>query len=73
MKKMKSICLLPNIENKGRLFRGAGALVTGSAAFWLWPKSPLLSACLGAASAFLAFEAVRGWCALRACGVRTKF
>lgn len=72
MKKTK-ICLLPNIENKGRLFRGAGAFATGSAALWLWPKSPLFGASLGAASAFLAFEAVRGWCALRACGVRTKF
>ena len=25
------------------------------------------------AAGFLAFEATRGWCALRACGVKTKF
>lgn len=33
----------------------------------------LLGILLIASAAFLLFEALRGWCALRACGVRTKF
>jgi len=62
-----------NIETKGRLFRATGACLIGTAAVVLWWRSPATAVCLALAAAFLAFEAARGWCALRACGVKTKF
>jgi len=62
-----------NIDNKGRLIRAAGAIVIGATAILLWSASTTTGACLAVASAFLAFEAQRGWCAARACGVKTKF
>jgi hypothetical protein len=73
MKKERSNRFASNIENKGRLFRAGGAVAIGTTAILLWSRSAALGACLASASAFLAFEATRGWCALRACGVKTKF
>jgi hypothetical protein len=73
MKNTKSIHLAPNIESKGRIFRAIGAVAMGAGAVLFWPKSLTLGAGLAASSAFLAFEALRGWCALRACGIKTKF
>jgi hypothetical protein len=64
--------LSPNISAKGRAVRGlgaagllAGAVIAFGYAWWL---SLLLAAC----GAFVLFEALRGWCALRACGIRTR-
>jgi hypothetical protein len=64
-----------NINGRGRLVRGisggllllAGGLVFGPEPWRLWT-------CLGllASGAFVIFEAVRGWCIMRACGVRTR-
>jgi hypothetical protein len=73
MKREESKRLAPNIDNKGRLFRAGGAVVIIIAAVVFWPKSTAVGAGLALTSAFLAFEAVRGWCGLRACGVKTKF
>jgi hypothetical protein len=61
-----------NITFYGRLARGiAGAvlLIAGivMADFQLWIAIPLVVVGL-----FCIFEAVRGWCFLRACGIRTK-
>jgi hypothetical protein len=62
----------PNIDNRGRLARGIIGivlLVAGViAAFVLW----WLGLILLASAAFVLFEAVRGWCGLRACGIKTK-
>jgi len=62
----------PNIDNRGRVVRGiigclllAGGLI---AVFSLW----WLGAILLASAAFVLFEAIRGWCGLRACGIKTK-
>ncbi len=48
---------------------GAILLIAGiiSADFTLWASIPLVLIGL-----FCIFEAVRGWCFLRACGVKTK-
>ena len=62
-----------NIETKGRLMRGVAAIVCGIAGLFLVHFNFWISIALFASAAFLAFEALRGWCALRACGVRTKF
>ena len=63
----------PNIERKGRLIRaviGLGffiaAIVVGQFVWW----AGLL---LGVGAAFVWFEAARGWCAARACGIKTKY
>ena len=55
------------------LLRGiaAGALLLGGLAAWSFSLS--LSLGLMASGAFVMFEALRGWCALRACGIKTKF
>lgn len=61
-----------NLNASGRRARGViGAIVLIAgiiAADWtLWICLPLVVAGL-----FAIFEAVRGWCLLRACGIRTK-
>jgi hypothetical protein len=61
-----------NIDNKGRLIRGLGALALLVGAGFGFTLSVWLGLVLLAAGAFVAFEALRGWCALRACGIKTK-
>jgi hypothetical protein len=61
-----------NISFQGRMARGITGtllLISGiiTADFTLWAAIPLVVVGL-----FCIFEAVRGWCFLRACGVRTK-
>ncbi len=63
----------PNIDAKGRIIRGIGAIAMGVSAFLTWPHSPAAGIALAGAAGFLAFEAGRGWCAARACGIKTKF
>jgi hypothetical protein len=71
---LKSIDLLrPNLDTKGRVIRGIGALALALAAFLLWSRSRTAAIALGASSAFVAIESWRGWCALRACGLKTKY
>ena len=62
----------PNIGNKGRLVRGGGALVLLAGAGFGFTVSVWLGAVLLASGAFVLFESLRGWCALRACGIKTK-
>ncbi|HYG33868.1 MAG TPA: DUF2892 domain-containing protein [Clostridia bacterium] len=62
----------PNISGKGRVVRGilgsglivAGLLVSGSEK---WVCFALV-----ASGGFVLYEAVRGWCVMRACGIKTK-
>jgi hypothetical protein len=65
--------LRPNLDTKGRVIRGIGALALGVGAALTWRSSLVAGLALGASSAFVAFEAARGWCVARACGVKTKF
>lgn len=65
--------LRPNLESKGRIIRAIAALAMAVAAFLTWSHSPSVGIALAASSAFVAFEAARGWCVARACGVKTKF
>lgn len=66
-------CFVPNIDKKGRIIRALAATVLlggGMAAlFFNW----ILSLVLLASGGFVLFEALRGWCVVRACGVKTKF
>lgn len=62
----------PNIERKGRIARavsGAALLVAGVV---VWPLSLCAGIVLLASGGFVIFEAFRGWCLLRACGIKTK-
>ena len=64
--------LTPNINGAGRLIRAAMALLLFVGAAFAVRHSWLLATVLAACGLFVLFEAVRGWCALRACGIRTR-
>ena len=62
-----------NLDSRGRLARGVwGALLLIAgiilADFELW-----LCLVLVGCGLFAIFEAIGGWCVVRACGIRTKF
>lgn len=62
----------PNIDSRGRVVRGVlgGLLVIGGVVvcnYNLW-----LALVLILSGGFCLFEAVRGWCIMRACGVKTR-
>jgi hypothetical protein len=61
-----------NIDNKGRLIRGLGALVLLVGAGFGFTISVWLGLGLLAAGVFVGFEALRGWCVMRACGIKTR-
>ena len=64
--------LVPNLERTGRIVRGIGAVILlaagGIAVFHVWWAGAGLMAC----GAFVLFEALRGWCLMRACGIKTR-
>ncbi len=61
-----------NIDNKGRLVRGLGALVLLIGAGFGFKVSVWLGLGLLSAGVFVGFEALRGWCVMRACGIKTR-
>jgi hypothetical protein len=61
-----------NLSRGGRIARAIMALVLLVGAFLAWSQVPWLAALLFISSAFVFFEAARGWCLLRACGIKTK-
>jgi hypothetical protein len=62
----------PNIGPKGRLVRGLMALLLLLGAAFGFTVSAWLGVVLLGSGAFVLFESLRGWCALRACGIKTK-
>jgi len=61
----------PNIDNKGRVARGGMAVVFLLFGAYLIPEAPVFAGIFSLIGLFCAFEAWIGWCAVRACGVRT--
>ena len=61
-----------NIGNKGRLVRGLGALGLFAGAWFAFGVATWLGIVLVVSGGFALFEALRGWCALRACGIKTR-
>ena len=62
-----------NLDRRGRLIRGIGGLLSIGAAVWIhdgWPRAALV---LGAVGLFAIYQAIRGWCLLRACGAKMPF
>jgi len=64
--------LQPNLDRRGRLVRGFGAVCVFIAAGFVFPVCVWAGLALAAFGAFMMFEALRGWCAVRACGIKTK-
>ena len=62
-----------NIDRKGRLARGVWAAVLLVGAAFGFTVSVWLGGLLLAGAGFAIFESLRGWCLLRACGIKTKF
>jgi len=63
----------PNIGSQGRLIRGLGAVGLFVAAWFAFGYATWLGIVLLAFGGFALFEALRGWCGLRACGIKTRF
>lgn len=63
----------PNITSTGRLLRGLIALALLLAGIFASDAHWTIRVIFFVSATFVAFEALRGWCALRACGVRTRF
>ncbi len=64
--------LRPNISRGGRLLRALLAVLLLAGAWFVWPSSKTCAILLAALGVFVLFEALRGWCALRACGIKTR-
>jgi hypothetical protein len=62
----------PNLETKGRLLRGVSALLMLVGAALAFRPLPWLGVALLLSGLFVGYEALRGWCLLRACGIKTK-
>jgi hypothetical protein len=62
----------PNIESPGRLLRGTLAVLLLAAAAWAIRSNAILAIFLLIGGLFCAYEAARGWCIARACGLRTR-
>jgi hypothetical protein len=61
----------PNIDRRGRMARGGLGVLFLLAAGCLAPYAGLLALVFLLIGVFTIFEAYRGWCAVRACGIKT--
>ena len=61
-----------NIDWKGRLIRGVWALLLLVGTVFGFFVNVWLGVLLAISCLFVSFEALRGWCLLRACGIKTK-
>lgn len=62
----------PNIKRQGRIARGVIGTLCLIAGIILVDYTLWLGLIFVAAGLFAIFEAVRGWCLARACGIKTK-
>lgn len=63
-----------NINRNGRLIRAAlGLACLLGAGYFAWGGQMWLAIVFLVLGLFTLFEALRGWCAFRACGVKTPF
>ncbi len=60
-----------NIDQKGRVARGSLDLLFLLAGACLVSQNGTLATLFFACGVFVLFEALRGWCAVRACGIKT--
>lgn len=62
----------PNISGAGRIYRAVLSLVLLAATIYFNDLHWIFRIALLGAAIVGAFEALRGWCLLRACGIRTR-
>ena len=62
----------PNITRLGRILRAVWGLALAITGVLLWARSTWICLVLVASGAFALYEAARGWCVMRACGIKTK-
>ncbi|HQW29801.1 MAG TPA: hypothetical protein PK529_11485 [Verrucomicrobiales bacterium] len=64
-----------NIDKRGRYFRGVLGFLTLGAGIYLifWTEHDFWGSGACALGAFALFEAIKGWCAIRAIGFETRF
>ena len=63
----------PNLSTKGRVMRALAGIITVLGGVWGWLYvSDWLGGAVILLGAFVLFEAVRGWCIVRACGIKTR-
>ena len=60
----------PNIGAMGRLVRGVCGLGCGAGA-WFFRENTFVAVTLAGSCVFMLFEAFKGWCVARACGLKT--
>ena len=61
-----------NIDGRGRLARAIYGVLLIAAGIFVARHGIWYCVALGVAGGFSLFEAVRGWCVMRACGIKTK-
>jgi Protein of unknown function (DUF2892) len=61
-----------NITNAGRLVRALFSVGLFVGAFLIFHKHPWVALGLAAFAILALFEALRGWCIMRACGFKTR-
>lgn len=60
------------IGRNGRMVRGAAGLVLALITFGMWPLNPWVAGVCAISSLLLIYEALRGWCLVRACRVKIR-
>jgi hypothetical protein len=65
--------LAPNIDWRGRLARAIYGAAMLAAAWFLRHYGAWVIGVLAGSGIFAFYEALRGWCVLRACGIKTKY
>jgi hypothetical protein len=63
----------PNLDYRGRMARGVIGTVCLIAGIIIVDFALWLGLIFVAAGLFAIFESIRGWCLVRACGIKTKF
>jgi hypothetical protein len=61
-----------NIDRRGRIVRAVFGVALIIAAILLSGRSGWVCSLLVAFGVFALYEAARGWCLMRACGIKTK-
>ena len=63
----------PNLSSTGRCVRGLASFAFFIGGAFTVRIHLIAGVALFVGAGFLLFEALRGWCALRACGIQTRF
>ncbi len=61
-----------NIDRRGRIVRAVWGAMLVLGGLLVWDRSGWISLALVGFGVFAFYEAARGWCLVRACGIRTK-